>query len=70
MSGGDLIPLARAVRVRTGGGTCGNKVDRLPHPMTPKQLHKWVRERYGDRAAYWPEDVDLGIPRRTRPTNG
>lgn len=71
MSGGGVgVPLARAVRVRTSGVRPVGSVDRLPYPMTPKQLHQWVRDRYGDRAAYWPEDMKLGIPRRVRPTDG
>lgn len=67
---GSLVPLARAVRVRTGAGPPNDEADRLPYPMTPRQLHKWVRDRYGDRAAYWPEDVDLRIPRRAGPAKG
>lgn len=64
-----LVPLARVVRVRTAGYAAAS-VDQLPYPMTPKQLHQWVRDRYGNQAAYWPEDMGLGIPRRTPPTNG
>lgn len=72
VSGGgrDLVPLARAVRVRTGSGPLGSHVDRLSHPMMPKELHQWVRDRYGDRAAYWPEDVDLRTPPRAGPAKG
>ena len=69
MTGGGLVPLARAVRVRTSGETLPS-LEGLPYPMTPKQLHQWVRDRYGDRAAYWPEDMNLGVPRRVRPTDG
>ena len=49
--------LARAVSVRVGKGRPRGRLERLPHAMLPKELHAWVRERFGDRAAYWPEDV-------------
>lgn len=50
--------VARSVLVRLARGKPRTRLERLPHPMTPKELHAWVRGRYGDKAAHWARDVD------------
>lgn len=49
---------ARAVIVRRGRGRPRTTTERLPEPMGTRAVHEWVRARHGDRAAYWPQDVE------------
>lgn len=48
---------ARAVLVKRGRSKRTWRRERLPEPMTPKELHAWVREHYGDKVAHYAEDV-------------
>ena len=47
---------AQAVFIRTTGRPPRPTLELLPRAMTRKELHRWVRSRFGDRAAYWPAE--------------